>query len=208
MITGETPDGLEYLDFDFYRWAFMYDPEDKKMIQWALHTGNLFVGLVKLKALGKHFLLLFAEGSKRLLHCPVYGPTCHDAIKEHIGSFDENLILQIAPDEVERTSAQESLPDGILMHRDLEEPDKQDAVGARGFDPLIPAEVILPHREGDMIAAEVIGRKHNVNGNLVGRAHKNPLLDSRVYKVEFLDSEHQQVSYNLLAEHLLSQIDE
>jgi hypothetical protein len=56
--------------------------------------------------------------------------------------------------------------------------------------------------------AKVIGRKHNADGNFIGRAHKNPLLDSRVYEIEFLDSECQEVSYNLLAEHLLSQVDE
>jgi hypothetical protein len=36
---------------------------------------------------------------------------------------------------------------------------------------------------------------------------KNPVLDSRVYDVEFLDGERQEISYNLLAEHLLSQVD-
>jgi hypothetical protein len=114
-----------------------------------------------------------------------------EAVKEHIGSFDENLILQNAPDEVE-TPIQEPLQDGMFLG-DIVEPDEQDAVDARGFDPLIQAEVILPH---------------NADGNFIGRAHKNPLLDSRVYEIEFLDSEHQEVSYNLLAEHLLSQVDE
>jgi hypothetical protein len=36
-----------------------------------------------------------------------------EAIKEHIGSFDENLIIQIAPDEVE-TPVQESLQDSTI----------------------------------------------------------------------------------------------
>jgi hypothetical protein len=87
-----------------------------------------------------------------------------------IGSFDENLILQIAPDEVE-TFVQEPLPDGT-MHGDLEEPTEQDAVvGASGFDPLIQAEVI---------------RKQNADGNVVSCAHKNPWLDSCVYEIKFL----------------------
>jgi hypothetical protein len=42
-MTGETPDGSAYLDFNFYGWAFMYDPEDKdeatglarrKLVRW------------------------------------------------------------------------------------------------------------------------------------------------------------------------------
>jgi len=72
---------------------------------------------------------------------------------------------------------------------------------------LVQAEVILPHKGGDMMA-KVVRCKHHAAGNLVGRKHKLPVLDSRVYKVEFLDGKHQEVSFNILAEHLLSQIDE
>lgn len=56
--------------------------------------------------------------------------------------------------------------------------------------------------------AVVIKRKRDANGNLVGRKHRFPRLDSRVYEVEFLDGERQQIAYNILAEHLLSQVDE
>lgn len=56
--------------------------------------------------------------------------------------------------------------------------------------------------------AKVIGRKRNADGILVGHAHQNPLLDSRVYEIEFFDGERQEISYNVLAEHLLSKVDE
>jgi hypothetical protein len=56
--------------------------------------------------------------------------------------------------------------------------------------------------------AMVLGRKWDADGNLIGRKHRIPTLDSHVYKVEFLDGEQQQVSYNLLAAHLLSQVNE
>jgi len=74
------------------------------------------------------------------------------------------------------------------------------------FDPLVCAEVTLPHKGSDMMA-KVVGRKHDAAGNLIGRKHKLPVLDSRVYEVEFLDGECQEVSFNILAKHLLSQID-
>ena len=41
----------------------------------------------------------------------------------------------------------------------------------------------------------------------MGRKHRNPTLDSRMYLVEFLDGEQQEISYNMLAEHLYSQCD-
>ena len=58
------------------------------------------------------------------------------------------------------------------------------------------------------MATVVVGWKRDLDGNLIGRKHHIPVLDSRAYEVEFLDGERQQVSYNLLAEHLLSQVDE
>jgi len=50
--------------------------------------------------------------------------------------------------------------------------------------------------------------EQDANGNLVGWKHKLPVLNARVYKVKFLDGEHQEISFNILAEHLLLQIDE
>ena len=52
-----------------------------------------------------------------------------------------------------------------------------------------------------------MGRKHNADGNYIGRTHKNPQLDSRVYIVRFPNGEEKDISYNLLAEHLFSQLD-
>jgi hypothetical protein len=142
----------------------MYDPEDKddstglarrKLVRWLGKAKN--VG----QALCYYVLKLNGRYAARSTVRPVKQedyemyPELRQEMKEfdeeikvHIGSFDENLILQIAPDEVETPSAQEPLPDGT-MPGDLEEPNEQDAVGARGFDPLIQAEVILPHGEGD-----------------------------------------------------------
>jgi hypothetical protein len=77
----------------------------------------------------------------------------------------------------------------------------------QSFDPMVNAEVILPHKEGDMLAT-VKCHKRDGNGNFVGRKHKNPVLDSTFYEIEFLDGERQEISFNILAEHLLSQVDE
>jgi len=129
--------------------------------------------------------------------------TYHDAIKVSIGNFDDQLILQMEVDELEEVLVV-PVPEGGLPTNDegFDEPET-----GRGFDPLVRAEVILPHKGGDMMA-KVVGRKRDANGNLVGRKHKLPVLDLHVYEVELLDGERQEISFNILAEHLLSQIDE
>ena len=42
----------------------------------------------------------------------------------------------------------------------------------------------------------------------MGRKHSNPILDSRVFVVEFPDGEQKDIGYNILAEHLHSQMDD
>ena len=53
----------------------------------------------------------------------------------------------------------------------------------------------------------MIGRKRNADGNYIGRAHKNPQLDSRIFTVRFPNGEEKDITYNILAEHLFSQVD-
>jgi hypothetical protein len=127
-------------------------------------------------------------------------------VKEHIGVFNADLILQTKADDPEDVLF-EPPGDGGTPNQD-DELDEEDYPDACGFDPLIQAQVILAHKGRDMMAT-VVGQKRDANGNLVGRKHKIPVLDSQVYDVEFLYGERQKISYNLLAEHLLlSQVGE
>ena len=79
-----------------------------------------------------------------------------------------------------------------------------DAV--RGPDLFQNAEIFLPHGDRNEIA-KVIGRKRDQDGNYIGRAHKNPVLDSRKFTVRFNDGGEKDITFNLLAEHLYSQVD-
>jgi hypothetical protein len=74
-----------------------------------------------------------------------------------------------------------------------------------GPDPFIGAKVYMPH--GDrMEITKVLGHKHGPDGNYIGCAHANPILDSRQFTIEFLDGKQQDIAYNVLVEHLFSQV--
>ena len=75
-----------------------------------------------------------------------------------------------------------------------------------GPDPFKGAEIYLPHGDRNEIA-KVIGRKRDRDGNFIGRAHHNQRLDSRIFVVRFPDGDEKDVSYNVLAQHLFSQVD-
>ena len=48
----------------------------------------------------------------------------------------------------------------------------------------IRAEILL-HRGDEMARGHVVACSHDVNGNVMGRAHTNPIIDTKMYKVEF-----------------------
>jgi hypothetical protein len=54
----------------------------------------------------------------------------------------------------------------------------------------------------------VIGYKRDHMGNLVGRLHTNPLLNTRLYEVTFADGTVQDYTANKIAEAIYAEVDE
>ena len=75
------------------------------------------------------------------------------------------------------------------------------------YDLLIHSEVLLPHRY-KLQNANILRRSLDPTGRSVGCYHKNPILNTLVYDVEFLDGGVKEYSANVIAENLLSQVDD
>jgi len=88
---------------------------------------------------------------------------------------------------------------------EAERPDL-DGFSKETLDSLLSAEVVLP-KDSLQFAGKVVGRKRDSDGNLIGRANSNPILDTRVYEVELPDGAINEYSTNMLAEALYSQVD-
>ena len=58
-----------------------------------------------------------------------------------------------------------------------------------------------------MQRARVLRRQQDPLGKPVGKRHSNPILDTRMYEVEFLDGSTDVMTTNLMAENLYSQVD-
>ena len=74
------------------------------------------------------------------------------------------------------------------------------------YDNYVQAELQLPNGER-MDRARVIRRHRNAGGNLIGNRNDNPILDTRVYDVEFNDGSIKQYAANIIAENMFSQVD-
>jgi hypothetical protein len=59
-----------------------------------------------------------------------------------------------------------------------------------------------------MKIGNVIGYKRDQNGNCIGNSHPNPLLNTRMYQVEFTDGARQDYATNMIAEAIYSQVDD
>ena len=55
---------------------------------------------------------------------------------------------------------------------------------------------------------KVTKRLKDKDGNPIGTANNNPILDTRIYDIEFQDGHTEAISANIIAENLFSQIDE
>jgi hypothetical protein len=125
--------------------------------------------------------------------------TFSSKIEDIIGKFDPSFILE------EDTAAFETL----YSRDDTEDESNLPPLNVDdedGLDPLIDAETILPQGDGISLASLNERRRAN-DGSPIGRQNKNPLLDSRIYIVNFPDGQMKDVGYNILVDHLSSQVD-
>jgi len=81
-----------------------------------------------------------------------------------------------------------------------------DLWDAEAYDQYISAQVILPSGDSQLLGT-VTARKRDAHGNPVGISNKNPILDTRIYKVTFPDGHSAEFSANTIAECLYSQTD-
>jgi hypothetical protein len=67
------------------------------------------------------------------------------------------------------------------------------------YEKYIAAEVMLPKNNQEVLG-RVVGRKHDANGNPIGKLHSNQIMDTRIYQVVFPDGETAEYSANVIAE--------
>ena len=66
-------------------------------------------------------------------------------------------------------------------------------------DNYLNMELLLPHG-GTLARGQVTERKHEHEGNIIGRSNENPILDTREYEVKFEDGDVTELTANAIAE--------
>ena len=224
IVTGETPDITEYLDFSFYDWvtfranAGLGDLElgrwlgvshrvGQMMSYWILPKSAIPIScctvqrlteLEKKQSSFKERMDDFMEMIKRRM----------DARSQDISNKCEDIrqqkILDSNDEEFEKEYSR-VVDNKEILDQDEISKDQVDEIGV--LDPYLGMEVNLP-RDNDVIRGRVKMRVVDDEGNAVGVPNNNPLLDTRKYHVEFLDGSVEEYTANNIAENILSQVDE
>jgi hypothetical protein len=207
------------LEFDFYQIVSYWDdggfPQGKsKLGRW--------VGVADRIGQALCYSILAATGA--VVYRSTVQPIpreeqCTPAFKARAAALDKGIQEKIgdaAPNGadvaedigilVDGTEGEDEGDDTLPYEPEATMPEADD-FEEEGLDNYITAQVMLPKGKG-MQRATVTGRKRDANGNPIGVSNKNPILDTRMYEVEFDDGSVQEYAANLIADNVYAQVDD
>ncbi len=128
-------------------------------------------------------------------------------VKDSVRALNQRIIEEIG--EVELPDLLVELQDTYDVFEPVEpeacKPEIEDYT-PEAYDALISAELMLP--KGDiLLPAKVMSRKRDENGNPIGVSNTNPILDTRVYEVQFSDGYSESYAANTIIENMYAQVD-
>ena len=222
QITGESVDISEYLDFGFFDWVWYKDNAglgETKIGRW-LGVSHRVGTLMSFWILTKECQVLSRTTVQRVTNLELQVDEnitrCRafdESISERLGD-PENYVAdgngKVTPSAWEATDGFDQefvdefhkvVDDPTLRHADDEfTPDMYD-------DTYLNMELALPRSGGEVEFGRVTKRLRDKDGLPIGTAHDNPILDTRMYEVEFSDGHRASLAANAIAENLFSQVD-
>ena len=225
-VTGESVDISEYLDFGFYDWIWYKDNAglgETKLEKWlgvSLKVGTLMSYWI----LTERCQVLSRTTVQRVTNLELQTEdilargcrTFNDAVAPRVGDpnyhdpgdgdgktnpADWELDVEF-DDEFNEEFRKVMISDERLPEADVSfTPDVYD-------DTYVNMELALPRGGGEVEFARVTKRLRDKDGLPIGTANENPILDTRVYEVEFPDGHKASLAANPIAENLFSQIDD
>jgi hypothetical protein len=213
VVTGNNPDISSLIDFDFHEPVWYYDehqqfPEPKRLIaRWLGEAHNVGQAMC--------YYILPASGipiAQSTVQPISSDQRMQDEVKQELLELDKAILQKFGeperddlPEYFDNTQSPDYItPSFEPVEEAMPEADDWDP---ESFDKYIAAEVIIP--KGDQLLLEkVTQRKHDLDGNPIGKGNSNPIFDTRIYQVEFPDGHVEEFTANTIAECLYSQVDD
>ena len=218
QVTGETPDISEYLDFGFYDRAWFYENAGlgpRLPCRWlgVLHRTGCQMCYFVLKSNGE----VLSRGSvQRVTNLELeeketvdifadFDKTLNERLKHDDGKYDrEKPSLEHWAD---MASDPEFVEEFQKVYDNPEIPEADNFSPEMLEDTYLNMELAMHCGDDGPEFARITKQLRDANGIPIGTSNDNPLLDTRVYEVEYLDGYKASLSANEIAQNLFAQVD-
>ena len=226
IVTGDTPDISEWIDFEFYDRVWYYDHKKMEIHDTGRRLAR-WLGVAHRVGSDLCYWLLLESG-KVIARTTVQHVTRDDLLNDDVRgqveqfdrTVDERLNDQgfmtedadasfyLQDEDVDDSGVLTTTPTdaeyGDMITTDVPEVDDIDE---EMVDKYLNAELIFDIGTGAERRGRVVKRAKGTTGEPIGRAHANPLFDTREYVVEFTDGTTENYFANVIAENMYAQID-
>jgi hypothetical protein len=208
IMTGSTAVISHICEFGWYDWVKFRDNvptfPDVKLILGrylgpATNVGSALTAKI-LKSNGQTVCRLTLRHLKdKEIHCPIH--------QEMRRVFNETITNHLGPNATDQDFPAEDLTPDYDFHDD--DHDLDPDYGGLEVTPemgnnYLNAEISVPWG-GTLMKGRVTSRKRDKDGNPVGLANANPILDTREYTFTFDDGDETMLNANLIAEAMYAQ---
>ena len=213
ILTGETPDISEYLDFGFYDWvvfkenAGMGETLLGRFIGVSHSFGNLLTyfvlsktGKVMSRSTVQRVTNLELQQEDMRKQCDEYT----DSINSYLGNSDSHVAVDELPDEFYLELEHEEHQNVVNCNSNNDVSDiEASKFTPDSIDPLIDKRIAMPRGiDETMEYATVSKRLKDADGNPVGLRNDDPTLDNRLYEVLWSDGTTEPLFANTIANNL------
>jgi hypothetical protein len=212
LVTGDTADISHLCEFSWYDHVWYIDQMDpmqnKKIARYLGPSHDIGEAMcsklltVKGKQISRTSVIPLSTEDRNSQPIQRQLQEFDHSLKEELGARAEGLPVNAVTDDTPEYEPyfDETMSEPIVV----KEADEYDL---DTYHKLISARALLPR--GDTKApAKVIKRKLDDDGNLIGKANSNPLLDTSLYEVLFDDGGIEYYSANTIAENIFQQVDD
>ena len=212
-MKGQTVNIILLCEFGWYDWVYFRDnavtyPNDKWVLRrWLCPSTDIGPALCA-KILKENGRCVYRSSYRHLTEDERNSPE----EKRKRESYDQMIISRLGSP----ATTQDFEEDSSTAEYELYEDDEGDGIAHAKeckdeptpitYDTYIGAEVVLP-KGNDMVSGTVRSRVKEFEGQPIAKADKDPILDTRVYNVEFSDGEVAELGANIIAECMYTQCD-
>jgi hypothetical protein len=210
IMTGSNVNISHIAKFGWYDWVMFHDNEpsfpDDKLILGRYLGPAINTGLALTAKILKSNGVFVCRFTLRHLTDEELNSSVHKDMRH---KFDESIEHHLRRAALPQDFPAEDLTPDPTYYDDTNamDPEYGDAeVTPKIGDNYLSAELMLP-TGGVLVKGHVTARKRDWDGNPVGRANDNPILDTRSYIVDFNYGYQTELTANMIAESLYLQCD-